>query len=70
MEIVLRSILVLVIGYIIGSLNTSIIVSKFYRMDIREHGSRNAGMTNTFRVLGNVAGFLVILGDTSKGILS
>lgn len=60
----------MVVGYIIGSLNTSIIVSQFYGVDIREHGSKNAGMTNTFRVLGKLAGILVILGDTAKGILS
>lgn len=70
MEIVLRSIIALLVGYMIGSLNTSIIVSKFYGVDIREHGSKNAGMTNTFRVLGKIAGILVILGDTAKGILS
>ena len=67
---ILRSIFVLAIGYLVGSLNTSIIVGRFYGMDIREHGSSNAGMTNTFRVLGNVAGILVILGDTFKGVLS
>ncbi|MBP5426547.1 MAG: glycerol-3-phosphate 1-O-acyltransferase PlsY [Clostridiales bacterium] len=70
MEIIFKAIIVLIIGYVIGSLNTSIIVSKFYGTDIREHGSKNAGMTNTFRVLGKFAGLLVILGDTFKGILS
>ena len=70
MEIKLGSIVVLIIGYIIGSLNTSIIVSRFYGMDIREHGSKNAGMTNTFRVLGKFAGILVVLGDTLKGVVA
>ena len=60
----------LLIGYVVGSFNTSIIVSKFYGMDIREHGSKNAGMTNTIRVLGKAAGLLVILGDVFKGIAS
>lgn len=70
MRIILRGILALVIGYVIGSLNTSIVVSKFYGVDIREHGSKNAGMTNAFRVLGKFAGILVILGDSLKGVLS
>ena len=68
MNIVLKGILTIIIGYLLGSVNTSIIVSKFYGIDIREHGSKNAGMTNTLRVLGKFAGVLVILGDVIKGV--
>ena len=68
MNIVFKGILTIIIGYLLGSVNTSIIVSKFYGIDIREHGSKNAGMTNTLRVLGKFAGVLVILGDVIKGV--
>ncbi|HIA30876.1 MAG TPA: hypothetical protein EYN82_04600, partial [Candidatus Marinimicrobia bacterium] len=46
-------ILILFLSYVTGSTPTSIIVGKvFKRIDIREHGSGNAGGTNVFRVLG------------------
>lgn len=67
---ILKIILVLVIGYLLGSLNTSIIVSKFYGTDVRKHGSGNAGMTNTLRTLGKTAAVLVIVGDILKGVIS
>ena len=65
-----KIILVLIIGYLLGSLNTSILVGKLYGTDIRKHGSGNAGMTNTLRTLGKVAALLVIIGDMLKGILA
>ena len=65
-----KIILVLIIGYLLGSLNTSILVGKLYGTDIRKHGSGNAGMTNTLRTLGKVAALLVIVGDMLKGILA
>jgi glycerol-3-phosphate acyltransferase PlsY len=45
----------LVIGYLLGSLNTSLIVGKLYGRDIRGHGSKSAGLTNALRVLGKKA---------------
>lgn len=65
-----RFILAVVIGYLLGSLNSSLIVGKFYGVDIRHHGSGNAGMTNTMRILGKKAALFVILGDVLKGILA
>ena len=67
---IVKIIFVLLIGYLLGSLNTSIIVGKFYGTDIRKHGSGNAGMTNTLRTLGKTAAVLVILGDILKGVIS
>ncbi len=67
---IVKIILVLVFGYLLGSINTSIIVGKCYGIDIRNHGSGNAGMTNTLRTLGKVAAVLVILGDILKGVLA
>jgi glycerol-3-phosphate acyltransferase PlsY len=56
------------IAYILGSIPTSIWVGKiFYNIDVREHGSGNAGATNTFRVLGARAGFPVFIKDMLKG---
>jgi len=68
--LVLKLLIVIVIGYLLGSLNTSIIVGRLYGTDIRKHGSGNAGMTNTLRTLGKAAAVLVIIGDVLKGVLS
>jgi len=60
-----------VIGYLIGSVNTSIIIGKLlYKVDIREHGSGNAGATNTLRTLGKGAAIAVVIGDFLKGVLA
>ena len=59
-----------VIGYSLGSLNTSIIVGKLYKIDVRNHGSGNAGATNTLRVLGKIPALLVVLGDFLKGAIA
>lgn len=59
------------IAYILGSINTSIIVSKLFGYgDIRKQGSGNAGATNTLRVLGKKAAVLVMIGDGLKGFLA
>ncbi|MBC8491934.1 MAG: glycerol-3-phosphate 1-O-acyltransferase PlsY [Candidatus Marinimicrobia bacterium] len=59
---------ILVLSYLAGSFPTSIIVGKITRgIDIREHGSGNAGGTNSFRVLGWKAGLFVSLVDIAKG---
>lgn len=58
-------------GYLIGSVNLSIILSKLMgKGDIRQYGSGNAGTTNTLRVLGTVPAILVLLFDALKGILA
>jgi len=57
-------------AYILGSINGAIIISKiFYKQDIREHGSGNAGGTNFYRVYGMKVAFLVIAIDFLKTIL-
>lgn len=65
--IALKSVLAGVIGYLLGSINTSIIVGRLYGIDIRKHGSGNAGATNTLRTLGKKATAFVALGDLLKG---
>lgn len=67
----LNLIFVVILSYLAGSIPTSIIVSKLVRgIDIREHGSGNAGGSNVFRVLGWKYGILVILLDALKGALA
>jgi len=58
----------LALGYLLGSLNTAVIVGKIYGKDVRSHGSRSAGLTNTLRVLGKSAAVFVLAGDISKGV--
>ena len=61
----------ILLSYIAGSLNFAIIISKtIYRDDIRNHGSGNAGFTNTKRTFGTKAAIAVIVGDLMKTILS
>ncbi len=56
----------LVIGYLFGIIQTAYIYGKMNGIDIREHGSGNAGTTNALRVLGKKAGAIVFLGDFLK----
>jgi glycerol-3-phosphate acyltransferase PlsY len=58
------------LGYLLGSLNTAVIVGRIYGKDIRSHGSKSAGLTNTLRVLGKSAAVLVLAGDILKGIIA
>jgi len=58
----------MVLAYLCGSIPTSVWWGRaFFSVDVREHGSRNAGATNTFRVLGPRAGLPVLLIDVLKG---
>ncbi len=70
MEILLITVSLL-IGYLLGSIPTAVWIGKqFYQIDVREHGSKNAGATNTFRVLGKKPGIIVLLIDVIKGIIA
>ncbi len=63
--------ILLVLAYLIGSIPSAVWVSKWvYGLDIREHGSGNAGATNTFRTLGPKAGSGVMLMDMLKGFIA
>ncbi|MBN2423618.1 MAG: glycerol-3-phosphate 1-O-acyltransferase PlsY [Calditrichaceae bacterium] len=62
--------LVILTGYLFGSIPTAIIAGKLLKgIDIREYGSGNAGATNVFRVLGWRAGVGVLLIDMLKGFI-
>lgn len=67
----LQTFLALFLAYILGSIPTAVwIGKKFHNIDIREHGSGNAGTTNTIRVLGWKNGIPVLLIDLGKGWLA
>lgn len=67
---IVARILCLLGGYVCGLLQTSYIYGRMNGIDIREHGSGNAGTTNALRVLGKKAGLVVFLGDLCKAILA
>ncbi|MEW6655056.1 MAG: glycerol-3-phosphate 1-O-acyltransferase PlsY [Bacteroidota bacterium] len=62
---------VIILSYLVGSIPTSIVISKLVRgIDIRNYGSGNAGGSNVFRVLGWKWGILTILLDALKGAIA
>lgn len=61
----------IVVAYLLGSIPSAVWVGKaFYGVDVRDKGSKNAGATNTIRVLGARAGVPVLLLDVFKGWLA
>lgn len=66
----MERIVCLVIGYVFGLFQTAFIYGKLNGIDIREHGSGNAGTTNALRVLGTKAGLIVFAGDVIKTVLA
>lgn len=60
-----------VVGYLLGSLNSAIIVSKLLlKTDIRTMGSGNAGLTNSLRCMGAKPTLLVLVGDIAKAVIA
>jgi glycerol-3-phosphate acyltransferase PlsY len=58
-------------GYLLGSISTAVLAGKiFHGIDVREHGSGNAGATNVIRVLGWKTGIPVMIVDVAKGWLA
>lgn len=67
----ITAIIAMVIAYLLGSVSTSIILSKYLKFpDPREVGSGNAGATNVLRTVGKTQGLYVLLGDALKGLLA
>lgn len=63
--------ILILIAYLLGNFSTSFIVGKLVgNIDIRNHGSGNAGSTNVFRTLGLKAGLLAFIGDSIKGVFA
>lgn len=66
----LSLLIVIAICYLIGAIPSSLWYGKIvHNVDIRDHGSGNAGATNTFRILGWKAGTIVLLFDFGKGLI-
>ena len=62
---------IIFVCYCIGSIPSAVWIGKFvHGIDIREHGSKNAGATNTFRVFGKKSGAVVLFLDVAKGYLA
>ena len=58
-------------AYLLGSIPSGLWIGrKFFKIDIRQHGSGNLGATNSFRILGKKAGSIVLLMDLLKGSIS
>ena len=68
---VLFTVIVIFAAYALGSINTAILVSKIlYHDDIRNHGSKNAGMTNILRTYGTKAALITLVGDIMKTVIA
>jgi glycerol-3-phosphate acyltransferase PlsY len=66
----IKLIIFLVVAYLMGSIPTGVVIGKKFKgIDIREHGSKNTGATNAYRVLGKKFGIIVLLADALKGYL-
>lgn len=63
-------IICLVIGYVFGLFQTSYIIGRLHGIDIREHGSGNAGTTNMMRTMGTKAGIITFFGDSLKCVFA
>ncbi len=62
------AITLILIAYLLGSIPSAVMIGKrYYGVDIREHGSKNAGSTNVLRVLGRRAALPVFALDFLKG---
>ncbi len=67
----IETIIAMLIGYAFGIIQTAYLLSKSAgKMDIREHGSGNAGASNVTTIMGKKYGFLVAFVDVLKGILA
>ena len=67
---IFKLLLAMISGYILGSVNTSIIAGNIFGENIRSKGSGNAGLTNALRVLGPKAALFVLAGDVLKSVLA
>ncbi|MEI6048905.1 MAG: glycerol-3-phosphate 1-O-acyltransferase PlsY [Bacteroidota bacterium] len=68
---VLLTLLAFILAYLLGSIPTAVWIGKrFHKIDVRQHGSGNAGATNVIRVLGWKTGIPVMILDVAKSWLA
>lgn len=71
MYVTITAVLIAVISYLLGSVNSAVIISKtLFKKDVREEGSGNAGATNMLRSHGKAAGAATLICDILKGIVA
>ena len=69
--IILALVLTAALSYLLGSCNSAIIVVRLLKhKDVRDFGSKNAGLTNTLRCFGKLPALLTLIGDLAKGIVA
>ena len=69
--IILALVLTAALSYLLGSCNSAIIVVRLLKhKDVRDFGSKNAGLTNTLRCSGKLPALLTLIGDLAKGIVA
>lgn len=69
-QITMEITLVCLAAYLLGSIPFGVVLARFKRVDLRQHGSGNIGATNVARTLGKTAGVLTLAGDCGKGYLA
>lgn len=67
---ILKIILCLLLGYLLGSMSPSALIAKVKQTNLREKGSKNLGATNTLLVFGKKYGALVMLFDIAKAFFA
>ena len=66
----MKYVILILVGYLIGTIPCSYLVGKFMgNIDIRKHGSGNAGATNVLRTVGKKAALFALIGDVLKGVV-
>lgn len=64
-------ILVLAVSYLLGSIPFGLLMGKWWsKVDVREHGSGNIGMTNVLRTAGYLPALFTLVGDVGKGVVA
>ena len=70
-KLVIALLLSAIISYLLGSINSAIIVVRLlFKDDVRNYGSKNAGLTNTLRCFGKKAALFTLIGDLLKGVIA
>ena len=67
---IFKVILSAIIGYLLGSISTGILIARLQGRDIRAEGSHNTGASNALRVLGLKSGLITFFGDFAKAALA
>jgi glycerol-3-phosphate acyltransferase PlsY len=65
----LNAVVIAILSYLTGSIPFGVIVGRLWKgIDIREHGSKNMGFTNVYRVMGTLPAIIVLVLDIAKGM--